>query len=161
MEWLRGKLLTQSLERNVFGNRYHKRSRTALRYEVLSIYHDSADSIAEVAQRLISLLKVLSTIRHDESNHVLGNEDRRTLSALVHLVDYSRPLPKEAGPGSNFHSVEVAREREVLAGKRGPCQVGCWKIHSLDVLDRSEMEFFTRIVCYINRPLLRAVVVCP
>lgn len=117
MKWLSRKLLAQSFESNIFSNRDHKCSRTALRNEVLSVYHNGTDPIAKMAERLVRFLKVLSAICNDEAGHVLGNENGRTPPALGKFLDDSRPLPKQARSGSNFHSIEIACEREVLAGK--------------------------------------------
>jgi hypothetical protein len=120
MKGFAGKVLMQSLKRNAFRNGDHKRSGPALRNEFLSIHHDSTHPIAQVAERLVGLLKVLSLICHDESHHILCNENGRALPASVQFLDDSGPLPKETRPSSNPHSMEVASEREVLAGKRRP-----------------------------------------
>src|SRR5438094_3079993 len=115
MKRLRRSVLAQSFERNVFKDSDHKRSWTALRKKLLSIYNDSADPITKGSERSVCFLEVLSMICYDEPYYVLCDQNGRTPSAFVHLLNDSYPLPKKPGPGSNSYSIEIACEGEILA----------------------------------------------
>jgi len=123
-----------------------KDSAAGLWEPVDGVEHHGANAVASLREGLVEGSVVRATLGGDESDDVFEADD---FGWEFHLVNDAEPFPKHAA-AAGLDSFHATCEREVLAGKASPREVGGGDRVSRDLTDVGEREMIGAVVGLVD-----------
>ena len=103
--------------------RHHEQAGTRLGQPVGGVHFERAEGPAGVGQQVAEATEVFAAVGGQQADDVLDHDQARRPALGVELLDLP-PEPPEGSRTARRKTPARAREAEVLAGRRGPGEVG-------------------------------------